>query len=79
MLDLKHLDNRKVSFRLKHHAPMFSGTVSKVETEGIWIDASHVVSTMLNDLAWAPLIASIPQPVIFVPFSALMFLIAAQE
>lgn len=79
MLDLKHLENRAVSFRLKHNPPMFSGIVSKVDTEGIWIDASQVVDTMLNDIAWAPLVATISHPVIFVPFSSLMFLIAAQE
>jgi hypothetical protein len=36
---------------------MFSGTVSKVETGGLWIDAANMISTMLDDLAWAPLIA----------------------
>jgi hypothetical protein len=79
MLDTKHLENRKISFRLKHNQLMFTGTVSKVENEGLWIDATNVVSTMQNDIAWGPMVAAIQAPVIFVPFSSLMFLIAAQE
>jgi len=79
MLDTKHLDNRKVLFRLKHHPPMFSGTVSKVEDHGLWTDASQVVSTTQNDVAWGPLVTTLSNPVIFVPFSSLQFLIASQE
>jgi hypothetical protein len=58
---------------------MFPGTVSKVEETGIWIDASNVVSTMMNDVAWGPMVSSVRNPVIFVPFASLQFLIAAQE
>lgn len=79
MLDTKHLENRKILFRLKHHTSMYSGTVSKVEAEGIWIDASFVVSAMKQDAVWAPMVADVKNPVIFVPFSSLQFLIAAQE
>ena len=53
MLDLKHLDNRKILFRIAHHPPMFSGTVSKVEAEGLWIDASFVLQTMQIDASWS--------------------------
>ncbi|MGZ4834521.1 MAG: hypothetical protein ACXVZZ_02720 [Terriglobales bacterium] len=66
-------------FRFKHHDSMLTGTVSKVDSDGLWIDASRVAESMQHDLAWGPMVRELKNPVLFVPFSSLMFLMAAQE
>ena len=79
MVDLAHLQDKQVAFRFLNERQAFSGTVRKVESSGFWIECSQMIDQMTADLGWGAAVQNIGAPVIFVPTSSLMYLIAAKE
>jgi len=78
MIDKAHLRDKQVLFRLLN-AGVYSGVVRFVENDGFWIDSPSLIGQMYADQAWKPEVERIQHPVLFVPSSSLMYLIAAKE
>jgi hypothetical protein len=78
MIDKAHLRDRHVVFRLLNTG-VYSGVVRFVEDDGFWIESPSLIGQMYADQAWKPHIERIQDPVLFVPTSSLMYLIAAKE
>jgi ferredoxin-fold anticodon binding domain-containing protein len=79
MIDKKHLQDKRVAFRLIDSNRIHIGVVKVVEDDGFWIDSAPMIGEMLEDSSWKRAVSEIQKPVLFVPTSSLMFLIAAQE
>lgn len=78
MVDLGHLRDKQVVFRLVGAPTVYFGKVTYVdEGTGLWIDAPSIAGELLRDSAWKPAIQAMSQPVFFVPFSSLVFLATA--
>ena len=78
MIDKAHLRDKQVVFRLLN-AGVYSGIVRFVEDDGFWIESPPMIAQMSADQAWKPYVEHIQAPVVFVPTSSLMYLIAAKE
>lgn len=79
MIDLAHLQDKQVAFRfLNEHQPFF-GIVRKVESSGFWIECSQMIDQMRVGMSWNAAVQNIEAPLIFVPTSSLMYLIAPKE
>ncbi len=78
MIDKAHLRDKQVVFRLLN-AEVYSGVVRFVEDDGFWIESPSLIGEMVADQAWKTPVGSIQTPVLFVPTSSLMYLIAAKE
>ena len=78
MIDKAHLRDKQVVFRLLN-VGVYSGVVRLVEADGFWIDSPPLIAQMYADQAWKPQVERIQDPVLFVPTSSLMYLIAAKE
>jgi hypothetical protein len=81
MIDKAHLQDKQVAFRLVGLNRINVGIVRVVETDGsgFWIEAPQLLSEWQQDSAWAETVSKIQTPVLFVPTSSLMFLVATQE
>jgi len=78
MMTKANLRDKQIMFRMVAGA-VYLGTVKHVETDGLWIDSPNLVGQIQEDQAWGPMIKKISKPLIFVPISALMFVIAAND
>jgi hypothetical protein len=78
MIDKAHLRDKQVLFRLLN-AEVYSGVVRFVENDGFWIESPSLIGQMYADQAWKPEVERIQDPVLFVPTSSLIYLIAAKE
>ena len=78
MIDKAHLRDKQVVFRLLH-AGIYPGIVKLVEDDGFWIESPLLLDQMANDQVWKAQVERIPTPVLFVPTSSLMYLIATKE
>ncbi len=78
MIDKAHLRDKQVVFRLLN-AGVYSGVVRYVEDDGFWIESPSLIGEMTADRAWTSHVDRIQTPVLFVPTSSLMYLIATQE
>jgi hypothetical protein len=79
MIDKKQLEDKQVAFRIAGTSRVNLGTVKLVEDDGFWIESLQLTSELQQDAAWAPAIKVIQNPVMFVPTSSLMFLIATKD
>ena len=79
MVNKHGLLNRQIVFRLTAIPGVYSGEVRLVEDDGFWIESSSLVSEMRSDKAWGVLLAKTQDPVLFVPMTSLLYLIAAKE
>jgi len=73
------LRNKRVIFRLKTIPTIYSGTVQRLEDDGVWIDAPDFFSELQKDAAWAVLAREIQEPLLFVPMSSLLYLMTAKD
>ena len=74
-----HLRDKQVVFRLLNVWEVYSGVVRFVEDDGFWIESPPLISQISANEAWTPHVKHIQAPIVFVPTSSLMYLIAAQE
>jgi hypothetical protein len=79
MIDKAHLRDKQVVFRLLNAGDVYSGVVRFVEDDGFWIESPPLIGQISANEAWTPHVEHIQAPVVFVPTSSLMYLIAAQE
>jgi len=79
MIDKTHLRDKKVIFRFRDEAEVHAGVVKAVENDGFWIESPQLIAQMAADSAWKRHVEQVQDPVLFVPTSSLMFLIATQE
>lgn len=79
MTNKSTLKDKQIVFRLVTTNNVHGGIVRVVEEDGFWIESPHLIGQMSGDQAWAPTIKTIQTPVLFVPTSSLMFLIATKE
>ena len=79
MIDKAHLRDKQVVFRLLNAGDVYSGVVRFVEDDGFWIESPPLIGQISANAAWTPHVEHIQAPVVFVPTSSLMYLIAAQE
>ena len=76
MIDLGHLENKPVVFKLPGMTKAITGKVVKVEKErGLWI----MDGGLANSLSQFGFPAVLEKPALFVPFSSLEWLMAASE
>jgi hypothetical protein len=78
MIDKAHLRDKQVVFRLLNAGDVYSGVVRFVEDDGFWIESPPLIGQISANEAWTH-VEHIQAPVVFVPTSSLMYLIAAQE
>jgi hypothetical protein len=78
MIDKAHLRDKPVVFRLLN-TEVYSGVVRFVEDDGFWIESPPLIGQLYADQAWRTPVERIQDPVLFVPTSSLMYLIAAKE
>jgi hypothetical protein len=80
MIDKHHLRDKPVLFRLLH-AGVYPGVVRYVEDDGsgFWIESPKLIGEILRDSAWKDEVEGVKMPVLFVPTSSLMYLIAGAE
>jgi hypothetical protein len=78
MIDKAHLRDKHIVFRMLN-TEVYSGIVRFVEDDGFWIESPPLVSEMYADQTWKTQVERIQDPVLFVPTSTLMYLIAAKE
>jgi hypothetical protein len=80
MIDRFHLPDKKVAFRLVGSNRIHIGIVKLIEKDGgLWIESPPLIGELLMDEASKRTVGEIQKPIVFVPFSSLMFLIATQE
>lgn len=79
MIDKTHLCDKKVIFRFRDEVEVYAGVVKVVESDGFWIESPQLIGQMAADSAWKRHVEQVRDPVLFVPTSSLMFLIATQE
>ena len=80
MIDKNHLRDKPVLFRLIH-AGVYPGVLKYVEPDGsgFWIESPKLLGEILRDSAWKEEVEGVKIPVLFVPASSLMYLIAGAE
>ena len=79
MTDKSQLPNMTVAFRIAGTNRVYSGKVTKVETDGFWIESSGFVTDIQTDVAWKLAMNDVPTPLVFfLPTASLMFLVATQ-
>lgn len=74
-----HLLDKKVSFRLIGAPSINIGVVQSIESDGFWIQSPQLINELQQDRSWGPAVAQIQIPVLFVPTSSLVYLIAAKD
>jgi hypothetical protein len=80
MIDKAHLQLKQILVRLADSGGVYGGVVRKVENDGLWIEAPALVAEMRRDSSWRPLVDKFEGvPVLFVPTTSLMYLIASKE
>jgi hypothetical protein len=77
MIDLHALRDKTVVIKVAGFPHPISATVVNVEIAGIWILTEEFPSELVQ--AGALIKTEIRKPVVFVPFSQLLFLVATQE
>jgi len=76
MIDLGHLENRRIIIKLPNMRAAMAGTVVKIEKErGLWI-MDNALERSLQEFGFP---AVLEKPALFVPFSSLEWLVAASE
>jgi hypothetical protein len=79
MIDKAHLRDKEVVFRLVDSDRIYRGFVRNVESDGVWIETPHLIGEMQQDRGWGPVVGPIQTPILFVPTSSLLYLIASEE
>jgi hypothetical protein len=79
MIDKAHLRDKQVVFRLLNAREVYSGVVRFVEDDGFWIESPPLIGQISAEEAWTPHVKHTQAPIVFVPTSSLMYLIATQE
>jgi hypothetical protein len=86
MIDKAHLTGTRVLFRITRSQNVYSGTVQSVENDGIWIEAPGLLTDLTQDPTWegayrwfAAGVQQLKQPLFFVPWATLEFLLGAQD
>ena len=79
MINKQRLEDKKVAFRIVNTDRVNVGVVRLVENDGFWIESQQLGEELQHDQLWAPAMQAIQNPVIFVPTSSLMFLIASGD
>jgi hypothetical protein len=78
--DTGHLRDKQVLIRFVGNASIFHAIVKNVEANGLWAEMPSMVGQLAAaDLGWQRMIQNIREPVFFVPFSSVTFLIAVKE
>ena len=79
MNDTEHLRDKQVIFRLIGLQSVYAGIVRNVEAAGFWIEAPTLIGEMQRDAAWGTSVERVETPLVFVPRTSLMYLIAAKD
>jgi hypothetical protein len=79
MIYKKTLQDKQVVFRLVNLSTAYVGTVRGVENDGFWIESPTLIGQLRSDMAWKTLIEQVEKPLILVPTSSLMYLIASDQ
>jgi len=77
MIDLHALRDKTVVIKVAGFPDTISATVVNIEISGIWILTQELPPELAQ--AGALIKTGIRKPVVFVPFSQLLFLVATQE
>ena len=77
MIDLQNLKDREIVFKITAFPMAMSGTVVNAENYGIWISLPELPPEVAQ--AGVLIQGAIKNPVFFVPFSQILFLVAGQE
>jgi hypothetical protein len=79
MINKQRLEDQQVAFQIINTSRVNVGIVRLVESDGFWIESQQLGDELRADLARGPAIQTIQNPVIFVPTSSLMFLVASKD
>ncbi len=78
-INREQLVNKNVVFRLTQTKHVYPGTVVAVESDGFWLESVDLINQLRGDISWAHAVREFKTPRMFVPNSALMFLIVEKE
>jgi hypothetical protein len=79
MIDLAHLRDRQIAFRLMGSTTVNAGVVKLVEKDGIWVEASNFATHLQADTAWRVAMTAVQPCVFFFPISSFAFLVVKQD
>ena len=78
MIDYAHLRDKKIAFRIRGMQRAFLGTVKLVENDGLWIQSGDLLAEA-QTYGTSGLLADFRAPIVFIPTTSLLFLVAAEE
>lgn len=79
MISREQLASKSVVFRLAETKHVYPGTVAAVERDGLWIESPEMMNQLRGDMSWGFTVRELKQPLIFIPNSALMYLMVEKE
>jgi hypothetical protein len=79
MMTREQMLNKNVVFRLTQTKHVYPGTVVAVEPGGFWLESIDLMNQLRGDIAWVHAVREFKAPQMFIPDSALMFLIVEKE
>ncbi len=79
MISREHLVNRRVVFRLADTKHVYPGLVAAVEPDGIWIESPEMMNQLRGDMSWGFTVRELKNPLVFIPNSALMYLMVEKD
>ncbi len=74
MISREQLVNKSIVFRLAETKHVYPGTVIAVEPDGLWLETPEMMNQLRGDMSWGFTVRELKQPLVFVPNSALMYL-----
>ncbi len=79
MISREKLVYKTVVFRLAETKHVYPGKVVAVEPDGLWLESPEMMNQLKGDMSWGFAVRELKQPLIFVPNSALMYLMVEKE
>ena len=79
MISREKLVYRTVVFRLAETKHVYPGKVIAVEHDGLWLESPEMMNQLRGDMSWGFTVRELKQPLIFIPNSALMYIMVEKE
>ena len=70
---------KSVVFRLAETKHVYPGKVIAVERDGLWLESPEMMNQLRGDMSWGFTVRELRHPLIFIPNSALMYMMVEKE
>ena len=74
MISREQLVNKNVVFRFAETKHVYPGIVVATEPNGFWLESVEMMNQLRGDMSWGYTVRELEHPLMFIPNSALMFL-----